>query len=213
MVKPLVGSMKKKPVKDQQILEAARDEFLKSGIVNASMKHIAIRANVSKRTLYKYYPSKMVLFDELVSLCLKMIDEKMVFHYEPNLKLRDAIGSVIDLRISLLINKQFVMLVKVMLLGQLKQNSPLPQCLSAMGSTETRFEGWLSSLDRDKKLSLSGAHSHIFRSLFLLLDGAVLLPQIFNIKQEFSPSELIEVKSLVLKDVMRKLTTPVDCLL
>jgi len=52
--------------KAPQILTAARAEFLKFGFAETSMETIARAANVSKATLYAYFPSKEALFSHLV---------------------------------------------------------------------------------------------------------------------------------------------------
>lgn len=53
--------------KRQQVLDGARAVFLAKGFDGASMDGIAREAGVSKGTLYVYFPSKQVLFAELVA--------------------------------------------------------------------------------------------------------------------------------------------------
>lgn len=48
--------------KEQAILEAAQQAFLGEGYVLASMDKIAKSAQVTKQTVYRYYPSKILLF-------------------------------------------------------------------------------------------------------------------------------------------------------
>ena len=50
-----------------RIIQAATREFLNKGLDAASMHNIAETAEVSKRTLYKYFPSKGELYDALVN--------------------------------------------------------------------------------------------------------------------------------------------------
>lgn len=52
--------------KRRQILDGARDVFLKDGFDAASMNEIARRAGVSKGTLYVYFASKEALFEALI---------------------------------------------------------------------------------------------------------------------------------------------------
>ncbi len=52
--------------KREQILDGARHVFLREGFANASTDLLAREAGVSKRTLYAYYPSKEVLFIDVV---------------------------------------------------------------------------------------------------------------------------------------------------
>jgi AcrR family transcriptional regulator len=52
--------------KRRQILDGAREVFLKDGFDAASMNEIARRAGVSKGTLYVYFASKEALFEALI---------------------------------------------------------------------------------------------------------------------------------------------------
>lgn len=52
--------------KEAQIVQAARDAFLQQGFAETSMETIARAANVSKATLYAYFPSKEALFTHLM---------------------------------------------------------------------------------------------------------------------------------------------------
>jgi TetR/AcrR family transcriptional regulator, mexJK operon transcriptional repressor len=52
--------------KESQVVNAARDEFLRQGFAKTSMEAIARAANVSKATLYAYFPSKEALFSYLI---------------------------------------------------------------------------------------------------------------------------------------------------
>lgn len=51
-----------KEKKRQAIQKAAQDIFLSEGYVLASMDRIAAQAQVTKQTIYRYYPSKIDLF-------------------------------------------------------------------------------------------------------------------------------------------------------
>ena len=50
----------------EQILEAARQEFLTYGFADASMRRIAASAGMSAAGLYKHFPSKEKMFSALV---------------------------------------------------------------------------------------------------------------------------------------------------
>lgn len=50
--------------KRQSILRAAEQAFLSEGYVRASMDRIADQAGVTKQTVYRYFPSKIVLFEQ-----------------------------------------------------------------------------------------------------------------------------------------------------
>ena len=52
------------------ILAAAQEEFKEKGFLGASMDSLAKRAEVSKRTVYNHFPSKDILFHNIVMLSL-----------------------------------------------------------------------------------------------------------------------------------------------
>jgi len=64
--------------KFQQVLEGAREVFMRDGFEGASVDDIAKAANVSKATLYSYFPDKRLLFMEVASAeCNRQAEESM----------------------------------------------------------------------------------------------------------------------------------------
>ena len=57
----------KKGRKFEQVLEGAREVFMRDGFEGASVDDIARAANVSKATLYSYFPDKRLLFMEVAN--------------------------------------------------------------------------------------------------------------------------------------------------
>lgn len=64
--------------KFDQVLEGARTIFLRDGFEGASVDDIARAADVSKATLYSYFPDKRVLFVEVAKReCRRQADEAL----------------------------------------------------------------------------------------------------------------------------------------
>lgn len=62
--------------KFEQVLEGARDVFLREGFEGASVDEIAKQAGVSKATLYSYFPDKKLLFMEVAKAeCQRQADD------------------------------------------------------------------------------------------------------------------------------------------
>ncbi|WP_425100876.1 TetR/AcrR family transcriptional regulator [Tropicibacter sp. S64] len=80
--------------KFDQVLEGAREIFLRDGFEGASVDEIAKAAGVSKATLYSYFPDKRLLFLEVTSAqCCRQADEAlgtMDFTCPPRVVLREA---------------------------------------------------------------------------------------------------------------------------
>jgi AcrR family transcriptional regulator len=68
----------KKGRKFDQVLEGARRVFMRDGFEGASVDEIAREAQVSKATLYSYFPDKRLLFSEVARLeCNRQAEEAM----------------------------------------------------------------------------------------------------------------------------------------
>ena len=63
----------------QRLLSIAMQEFLQFGFSRISMDDLALRMGMSKKTLYKYYPSKEELVRAVLELRKKRVGELMSF--------------------------------------------------------------------------------------------------------------------------------------
>ncbi|WP_420586691.1 TetR/AcrR family transcriptional regulator [Ruegeria sp.] len=77
--------------KHAQIIEAAVSEFLEKGFPAASMDRISARAEVSKRTLYKYFESKENLFRSIVVELSNRFAEVLEIRYEKGRDIREQL--------------------------------------------------------------------------------------------------------------------------
>lgn len=68
----------KKGRKFDQVLEGAREVFMRDGFEGASVDEIARAAGVSKATLYSYFPDKRLLFSEVARVeCNRQAEEAL----------------------------------------------------------------------------------------------------------------------------------------
>ena len=61
----------------EKISNFSRDTFLQSGFYKISMDEIAKGLSISKKTIYKYFPSKNKLVDEVMFLFMKHVKGKI----------------------------------------------------------------------------------------------------------------------------------------
>lgn len=64
--------------KRQDILKAAKGIFLSEGYVLANMDKIALQAQMTKQTVYRYFPSKIELFQATLKEMGKQVDDSFV---------------------------------------------------------------------------------------------------------------------------------------
>lgn len=81
----------KKGRKVEQVLEGARDIFLRDGFEGASVDDIAKAAKVSKATLYSYFSDKRQLFAEVVTTECNRMASAIVDQLDENLPVRERL--------------------------------------------------------------------------------------------------------------------------
>jgi AcrR family transcriptional regulator len=64
----------------EKILGFARETFLKEGFYKITMDDIAARLHMSKKTIYKYFPSKEELVSEVMKTHMRLTLEKIRIH-------------------------------------------------------------------------------------------------------------------------------------
>ena len=71
---------------EQKIINAAREEFIATGLKGARMQSIADRAGVNKALLYNYFRSKEVLFEasmgEVVELLWSFVENDRMLTWQ-----------------------------------------------------------------------------------------------------------------------------------
>lgn len=75
---PAMAAEIKRGRKFEQVLEGAREIFMRDGFEGASVDEIARAARVSKATLYSYFPDKRLLFSEVARVeCNRQAEEAL----------------------------------------------------------------------------------------------------------------------------------------
>ena len=65
-----------------QVMAAVKEEFLEKGFEAASVRSIAARAGMSAAGLYRHYPNKEAMFEDLVQPLIQEMDEWVCHHKE-----------------------------------------------------------------------------------------------------------------------------------
>ncbi|MBN2742124.1 MAG: TetR/AcrR family transcriptional regulator [Rhodobacteraceae bacterium] len=90
--------------KFDQVLNGAREVFLRDGFEGASVDDIAKESGVSKATLYSYFPDKRLMFLEVAKTeCQRQADEALEeinFDQPPEVVLSIAARQIIDFMVS-----------------------------------------------------------------------------------------------------------------
>jgi AcrR family transcriptional regulator len=65
------------PIEKQRILDVASEKFLESGITKVTVDEVAAELGMSKKTVYKFFPSKDMLLHTIVKMLLGRVEREL----------------------------------------------------------------------------------------------------------------------------------------
>ena len=168
--------MSKKEDKNNQIIAAATKEFLVKGIDAASMHNIAEMAEVSKRTLYKYYSSKEELYSALIDEILVSIEDMYSFSYESEINPQSQIEKVVDAKINQILNDSFIQINKIVIGELLKGRTPNAEQMARLNKSESTFVEWIEHGQKEGKIKKEIEAHLIAQQFHSILKGQIYWP-------------------------------------
>jgi len=163
-----------------KIQNAAIKEFVKKGFTPASMENIAKIAEVSKRTLYKYYPNKDAIFDSIISFILESFAKFTKITYSKEKEIEEQLESIINAKVELLTSEKYTQISKMVLSELLKSKKLNEAHLIQLNESEQRFVTWIEDAKSDGKI-VSTLESEIIANQFhSILKGQIFYPVIFG---------------------------------
>jgi TetR/AcrR family transcriptional regulator, regulator of autoinduction and epiphytic fitness len=163
--------------KRSAIIEAAIDEFRACGYETTSMDRIAARAGTSKRTVYNHFPSKEVLFAEILHQLWEAVAGNEELAYRADRPLRDQLLDLIRQKFRLLNDEAFVSLARVAIAAGIHSPERAQGMVSRMSEREEGLTVWIRAAAAAGRLKVNDP---VFASHQLqgLIKGFAFWPQI-----------------------------------
>lgn len=121
---------KRSEIKQEDIILSAIEVFSLKGFEQASMEGIAKHAGVSKRTLYKYFANKDVLFEVIVEKLICRFDDNYHPKFEPYVSVKQQLIEITVLQMSYLTSEEFQRTARLVI-GECLRNQQMSQRLCA----------------------------------------------------------------------------------
>lgn len=166
-----------------RIQEAAIEEFIEKGVISASMENIANRAEVSKRTLYKYYPNKDEIFDDIISLLLESFCTYSGFIYKKDIPIEDQLDNIIQHKVELITSENYIKISKLVLSELLKSKKPSQKHLEQFYESEQKFIKWIDQAKKNGAVTSKLPSEIIANQFHSIIKGQLFYPVIFGIVQ------------------------------
>ena len=126
---------KNKELKRLAILDAARAAFLSEGYVLANMDKIALEAQITKQTLYRYFPSKVDLF----KATLKWMGERINSQFSDHLTHPDIKQALLSFATDFIyfhLSEEHIATMRL-LIAESPKDADITSCFMSVGPDET----------------------------------------------------------------------------
>ncbi|PSU48948.1 TetR/AcrR family transcriptional regulator [Photobacterium frigidiphilum] len=102
-------------IKQENIILAAIALFTEKGLEQTSMEAISKKAEVSKRTLYKYYPTKESLFSMIIERLFSNIHAITDVQFNTTTSVKSQLTAIAETEVKLLCSDDFLSLARMVL--------------------------------------------------------------------------------------------------
>lgn len=158
--------------KRRAILNAAQSNFLSEGYIRASMDSIAGEAKVTKQTVYRYFPSKIELFQATLNQLADSSDESFASQLEKPDNAEALVGFAIAF-IHVHLSNEHLMTYRLLI----AESGAAPEITSAFFAAGPNDTGLKLSRFFSERLGLDEPETPIrlWTAMLLALRGGVLL--------------------------------------
>ena len=161
-----------------RIIDAAVDEFQEKGFAAASMDRVSARAEVSKRTVYKYFESKDNLFRSIVGVLSERFADLQHIRYDPARPVRDQLTDLARAEGRLLTSPE-VMSMARMVISETLRNPELAEATQGKIDKSAVFVDMLQCASEDGTLRVANP-AEAAQEFVALLKAKAFWPVIFG---------------------------------
>ncbi|EJG2005406.1 TetR/AcrR family transcriptional regulator [Vibrio parahaemolyticus] len=159
------------------LIEAAQQEFIEHGFSGANMDRVCERAGTSKRTLYRHFESKDVLFIESIQAVIEIQRARLQFQYSPEKCIEAQLRTYLLAKIDSMYEDFGLPLAKMVISEFMRTPEFVENYLHQLQSQDEQLEKWFSEAIKDQKVkNLNPAM--MSNMLMCLLKGNFLWPQL-----------------------------------
>ncbi|WP_171167507.1 TetR/AcrR family transcriptional regulator [Ruegeria sp. HKCCA0370] len=178
--------------KRAQIIEAAVAEFQEKGFAAASMDRISAKAEVSKRTLYKYFESKENLFRSIVVELSSRFAEVLEIRYEKGRDIRTQLTELAWAEGRILMRPDVIAMARMVISETLRNPTLAAEAQGKLDKTAT-FIAMLKDAAEDGQLRIDDPE-RAGREFIGLIKARAFWPLLFTggVLSEAEMTETIE---------------------
>ncbi|MNT12537.1 Bacterial regulatory protein, tetR family [compost metagenome] len=186
----------------KRIIEAAVAEFLARGLDGSIMENIAREANVSKRTLYKYFPNKEAIFDSLTLDLLEATCAVPPVSYSKTESFKSQLEKMLDRKAEMLTDEKYVQISKLVFSEFMKGRQLSEGHQAKFYESERKFLKWIDAAKKAGAITSKQSSELISNQIHSNLKGQLFYPVIFGLKK-LKSSDIKQAKAVTMEFVLK----------
>ena len=162
------------------IINAAKEEFIQYGFIAANMDRVSLNAEVSKRTLYRHFESKEVLFESVLAIIQSSVDETIDYPFSLDVSLYEQLKAISNKEVDILYHTYGIPLTRVILIEFLR-HPEMAHAIIAKIYNGKALRNWFADAMASGQLKIMPLDllTNTYLSLF---NGMFLWPQVFELQ-------------------------------
>ncbi|WP_212583440.1 TetR/AcrR family transcriptional regulator [Vibrio sp. B1FIG11] len=179
------------------MIEAAQQEFIEHGFSCANMDRVCERAGTSKRTLYRHFESKDVLFIESIQSVLETQRARLQLKYASEVNVETQLRTYLHAKLDSMYEDFGLPLAKMVISEFMRTPELAENYLHQLQRQDELLENWFAEAIADTKVK---AYDPAMMSsmLMCLLKGNCLWPQL--VANQAVPS--VEQRKKIVEDIL-----------
>ena len=193
--------MNRSEQKKRAIINAAKTEFIENGFAAANMNNVSAAAEVSKRTLYRHFESKELLFEAVLSIVQEEIERKGDYPYHPDQPLEAQLAEITQREIEVLYQNYGIAFSRTIVMEFFRQPE-LAKSVSQRLYRTRAVNGWFEKAIADGRLKADEAQTitSVYISLF---QGLMFWPQVLDLNEKPEGAELVDKVDTIVSTVIK----------
>ena len=176
----------KKLTRSQQkhldIINAAKEEFIEHGFLAANMDRITSSAEVSKRTLYRHFDSKEVLFESVLTIINDSVNENVSYQFDEEKSTEEQLNDIAYKEIEILYRTYGISLARTIVMELLRQPDMAKNLIKNINSIRAITQWFNAAIEAGR---LKNVDSKLMTDVYVsLFQGLLFWPQVMNLDTE-----------------------------
>lgn len=182
---------------EHKMIQAAVKEFLARGLESGSMENIAKVAEVSKRTLYKYYPNKDAIFEAILDVMMEAVCGNVPVAYSKTESIEKQLTRIIDRKADLMTSDEYMDISRLVMSELIKGRKLSQERMDRFYETELHFIKWIEAGKKDGSITSKQPADLIANQFHSIIKGQLFYPVLFGFKP-LSKSDIKTAKKIAL---------------